>query len=68
MQISDYTDDVPLVTTSMTVLQEIYGTLRSQCEKMGLVINRGKTKYIRMAATHNRRCLSRISHFKTITL
>lgn len=41
-QIIAYADDIALTKTSMNVLKEKYGTLRTQSKKIGLVMNEEK--------------------------
>jgi hypothetical protein len=50
-QICAYADDIVIVTRNISTLKQIYLELEKKVERYGLVVNKGKTKYMVMSTS-----------------
>jgi hypothetical protein len=50
-QICVYADDVVIVTRSETRMRQVYREIEEKTQKMGLIVNERKTKYMIISAT-----------------
>jgi sorting nexin-29 len=59
-QIFAYADDIVLVTRNTPTLKELFSALETEGRKMGLRINKEKTKYMKLSFTQTRRYLQNL--------
>jgi len=60
-EICGYADDILVIATSLPGLEAMCAEISREAGRMGLVINRNKTKYTRFSASPSRRSVKGIT-------